>query len=152
MSKVAKLNRDDVVIATRRVFRHVGEEGLIRDVAISRIARDLDFGRTSPRIREAIDGGLRAASRRGVVYSKQGRVYPYCKWFRDYSRDDLKDALLAVLGRTWWDQEEAIRAAVRYLGFSKVNPKKRRELRPALKGLILQDRLERDGGWIRAIR
>ncbi|UCC82866.1 MAG: class I SAM-dependent methyltransferase [Gemmatimonadota bacterium] len=108
--------------------------------------------RAGKRIGETIEGGLRAASRRGVVYSKRGRVYPDCKRFRDYSREKLKEVLLAVMGHTWWDQGEAIRAAVRYLGFPKAGPKRRKAFRSAINGLIRQGRLERDGSKIRAIR
>jgi hypothetical protein len=141
---------DDIIVAIRRVVSVIKyKEGLSRDEAIRETAYELGFKRAGPRIREVIDDALRAASRRSVVWSEQGRVYPDYRSIDDYDRERLKDALCSVMGAVWWEREGAIREAARYLGFQHCGKRIRAAFTSALTGLIRQNQLEHEGSQIR---
>ena len=112
----------------------------------------MGFDRLGPRIRAVIEGDLLAAARRGVISGDRGMFRLDCRSIADYPRDLIKKYLLAVMGSTWWEQDDAIRAAARHLGFRRAGPAIQRAFRSAISGAIRQGRLERDGGRIRAVR
>ncbi len=112
----------------------------------------MGFDRLGPRIRKVIEGDLRAAARRDVIYDGLSRLYLDSRTIHDYTRKQLKKYLLAVMGSTWWEQDDAIRAAARYLGFRRAGPAIQRAFRSAINGAIRQGRLERDRRMIRAVR
>jgi len=66
-----------------------------------------------------------------------------------FSRDQLKDALLAVVGKKWIERDDAIRAAAGRLGFKRLGKRIRAAFASAVNGLIRQGRLEYDGSLIR---
>lgn len=67
----------------------------------------------------------------------------------DFSRNQLKAALLAVVGTEWIDRDNAIRLAARRLGFERCGSRVRQAFASAVNGLIRQGRLEYDGSLIR---
>jgi len=66
-----------------------------------------------------------------------------------FSRDQLKEALLAVVGSDWMDRDEAIRAAAKRLGFHRLSKRIRAAFASALTGLIRQGRIDYDRSHIR---
>jgi len=68
---------------------------------------------------------------------------------RDFDRDALKAALLAVVGKDWIERDDAIRAAAQRLGFARLGKRIRAAFASAVNGLIRQGRLEYDGSLIR---
>ena len=68
---------------------------------------------------------------------------------RDFDRDALKEALLAVVGTDWIERDDAIRAAAERLGFARLGKRIRAAFASAVNGLIRQGRLEYDGSLIR---
>jgi len=141
---------DDIIVAIRRVISVIKyEDGLSREEVIRETAHELGFERAGAHVAEAIDGALRAASRRRVVWCEQGRVYPDCRSIQDYMRDELKDALCSVIGVAWWERVEAVRAAAYYLGFAHAGKCIRKAFASAITGLIRQKELEYDESWIR---
>ena len=146
----AGIEYDDVIVAIRRVISVIKyEDGLSREEAIRKTAHKLGFERAGARVAEAIDGALRAASRRRVVWCEQGRVYPDCRNIDDYRRDELKDALCSVIGVAWRERDEAIRAAAYHLGFKQAGKCIRAAFKSAITGLIRQKELEYGGSQIR---
>jgi hypothetical protein len=125
-------------------------EAVDREEAIREIARRLGAERTGSRIRASIESALNAASRRYIIYSDSGGLRPYRRTIDQYKRDDLKNVLRAVIGRTWTDEDEAIRAATRYLGFRRTGSQIDRAFRSAINGGLRQGLLERDGRMLRA--
>ena len=122
-----------------------------RDEAIREIARRLGAERTGARIRASIESALNAASRRYIIYSDSGGLRPYCRTIDQYKRDDLKNVLRSVIGRTWTDEDEAIRTAARYLGFRRTGSQIDRAFRSAINGGLRQGVLERSGRMLRSV-
>ena len=143
-------DRDDLVAAIREVFAQNSE--LDRDSAIREVARTLGFGRTGSRITEAIDSALIAAAKRGVIQNNRGDLSLLTRNIGDYSRDELINTLLSVMGVAWWEREEAIRAATRHLGFRRTGSAIRDAFKSAINGAIRRGLLERDGELIRRTR
>ena len=67
----------------------------------------------------------------------------------NFSRDQLKEALLAVVGSDWVERDEAIRAAARRLGFDRLGKRTRAAFASAVNGLIRKKQFEYDGSLIR---
>jgi hypothetical protein len=140
-------DRDDMVAAIREVFSHTLV--LDRDAAIREVARALGFGRTGPRIAQAIDSALIAAAKRGVVFNDRGALTLWSRNISAYSRDELISTLLSVMGVVWWEREEAIRAAARHLGFRRAGSLIRDAFKSAINGALRRGLIERDGQQIR---
>ena len=66
-----------------------------------------------------------------------------------FSRDQLKAALLEVMGSEWIERDDAIRAAAERLGFARLGKNIRQAFASAVNGLIRQKHLEYDGSQIR---
>lgn len=132
-------------------IRHRAASGdsLDRDTFIREVARDLGFRRTGPRIYDAVERALNAACRRYIVAIENGVVVPYTGSIDDYTRDDVKQFLLSVLGTSWNDQQHATRALARHLGFKRTGRSIEAAVRSAVNGLIRQQQLERSGEQIR---
>lgn len=121
-----------------------------REEAIRQIAQALGAERTGSRIRDTIEAALNTASRRYIIYSDSSGLRPYCRTIDHYKRDDLKNVLRAVMGRTWTDEDEAIRAGARYLGFRRTGSQIEKAFRSAIKGGLRQGSFERSGRMLRA--
>ena len=106
----------------------------------------------SRRIRDEIDNALTTAAHRGIVYTEGGLLHPNCRTINDYTRESLKKYLVGVMKTTWWEEEEAIRAAARHLGFGKAGANIQAEFRSAIRGALRQGLLERDGTMIRRVK
>jgi Putative DNA-binding domain len=138
---------DDVLAIIRDVVS--GAAPMPREDVIKDVATHLGAERVGARIRDFIDGMLNTASRRYIIETRDGGLVASARSIDDYHRDFLKTALKAVIGRTWTEEDEAIRAATRYLGFRRTGPKIERAFRSAINGLLRQDELERDGSALR---
>lgn len=126
---------------------------LIRSAASSHnfaIATQLGAERVGARIRDFIDGMLNTASRRLIIETRDGGLVVCTRSIDDYHRDFLKTTLKAVIGRTWIDEPDALRAATRHLGFRRTGPKIERAFKSAINGgLLRQNELERNGRNLR---
>ena len=67
----------------------------------------------------------------------------------DFDRDQLKAALLKVVGAEWIERDEAISLAARHLGFERCGKRIRQAFASAVNGLIRQKHLGHDGSLIR---
>jgi len=138
---------DEVLLYIRDVVK--GSDPIPREDAIREIATLLGAERVGSRIRDLIEGMLNSASRRFIIETRDGGLVACTRSIEDYHRDFLKTALKAVIGRTWTDEDAAIRAATRYLGFRRTGPKISKAFKSAINGLLRQNELERDGGVLR---
>jgi Predicted helicase len=120
-----------------------------REDAIRAIATQLGAERVGARIRDFIDGMLNTASRRLIIETRDGGLVACTRSIDDYHRDFLKTVLKAVIGHTWTDEDDAIRAATRHLGFRRTGPKISKAFKSAINGLLRQNELERDGRALR---
>lgn len=139
---------EDVVAIIRDVVS--GSEPMEREEVIRQIGRQLGAERLVSRIRDLIESGLNAASRRSVTYTDNRGLRAFCRTIDDYKRDDLKNVLRSVVGRTWTDEGEAIRLGARYLGFRRTGSRIDQAFRSAIRGGLRQGTLERNGNVIRA--
>jgi hypothetical protein len=87
-----------------------------------------------------------------VIQNNRGVLSLLSRNIGDYSRDELIGTLLSVMGAVWWEQEEAIRAAARHLGFKRTGSLIRDAFKSAINGAIRRDILDRDGNLIRRTR
>jgi hypothetical protein len=145
---IEHLTIEDVLPTIRDVI--CGAGSVDREEAIRDIAQRLGAEGVSSRLRELIASALNAASRRSIVYSDHAGLRPLCKGIDDYSRDDLKNVLRSVIGRTWTDEADAIRAGAHYLGFRRTGSQIERAFRSAINGGLRQGVIERDGRYIRS--
>jgi len=147
---IYETSREDGLAAIRELFSRLGaSDGLDRETAIREVARAMGFDRVGPRIREYIEGDLIAAVRRGVILNDKGKLLLDCRSIQDYPTDLLKECLLAVMGSNWWEQDDAIRAGARYIGFRRTGPAIVDTFKSVINGLIRQGLLERDGSRLR---
>jgi uncharacterized tellurite resistance protein B-like protein len=139
--------QEDVLAAIRQVFSTGGPRN--RDQAIEEVLGLFPRERPASRIRDRIGKAMITAAHRGIVCTEGGVLHPDCRTIGDYSRELLKKYLVAVMKSVWWDEDEAIRAAARHLGFGKAGPNIQTEFRSAIRGALRQGLLERDGTMIR---
>jgi hypothetical protein len=147
---IDEIDRDEVMAAIRDVFK--SGESLDPDAAIAAIARALGFRRTGARIHEALRSALRTAIRRHIINRDKGVISLECATIDDYSRDELIGTLLAAMGTSWWDREDAIRAAAHRLGFRRTGSQIRKAFKSAINGAIRRGLLEYDDHIIRRSR
>ena len=142
--------QEEVMAAIRQVFSSGGPRD--RERAVEEVLSLFPREQPTSGIREEIDKALAAAAHRGIVCAKGGMLHPDCRKIGDYPRELLKKCLIGVVKGTWWEEDEAIRAAARYLGFGKAGANIQAEFRSAIRGALRQGLLERDGTMIRRAR
>jgi predicted nucleotidyltransferase len=133
--------------AIREVFSAV--ESLDQETAVIQIARVLGFRRTGARIADELRSALRTAIRRHIINRDKGVISIECTTIDDYTRDELIETLLAAMGSTWWDREDAIRTAARHLGFRRTGNRITKAFKSAINGAIRRGVVKADGVMIR---
>ena len=136
------IDQSEIMAAIRQVF----SDGLARDreTAMRDVAQALGFDRTGSRIHERLDGELIAAVRRGVVTNEKNELSLRSRDIEDYSREFLKTLFLSDMGSVWWDRDDAINKAARYLGFARTGSRIYDAFKSIINGLIREGRLESD--------
>ena len=139
---IDEIDQSEIMAAIRQVLSDgVARE---RDAAVRDVARELGFDRTGNRIQERLNGELIAAARRGIIANKGGELSMAARTIDDYGRDYLKTLFLSDMGSTWWDREDAINRAARYLGFTRTRPRIYDSFKSIINGLIRDGKLESD--------
>jgi hypothetical protein len=143
--KINDISREDVLAAIRELYRQdpapCGREELLE------LLRDhLGFGALGKNIRQALEGDLLAAVRRGILVQQPDGYAIYCRTIENYHRDLLKKTLLSVVGRTWTSRDDAMVLAARHLGFARTGTKIKAAFKSIINGLIRTGKLETDGG------
>ncbi len=144
---IDEISRDEVMARIRDLLAD-GEER-DRETVIHDLARASGFKRTGPRIREALNGDLIAAARRGIIVTESGLVKLLCRNIEQYERDFLKEQLLASLGAGWHERDDALRTLTQWLGFRRAGERIQETFASIVNGLIRADRLETEGSRIR---
>lgn len=93
-----------------------------------------------------------ARGRKKIIHGKKppaGKAKSGSVSIRDFDRDQLKEALLEVVGTDWTERDDAIRAAAYHLGFKRVGKNIRKAFASAITGLLRQHRLESAGSLVR---
>jgi hypothetical protein len=125
---------------------------LERSAAITAVAHTAGFRRTGSKIADEIDSALIAAVKRGIIKNNRGVLSIDCRQIGQYPRDLLIKALLASMGFSWTERDEAIRAAARYLGFRRTGSAIRSAFKSAINSAIRRGLLEHEGDIIRRTR
>jgi len=146
---IDETDRDDVMAIVRDVFEEYEE--LDRDDAIHEVSHKLGYKRTGSQIRDILSDDIRTAMRRDILYSDNGMYRLGCQSIDDYKRDELIKYLLSAMGRTWWEQQDAIREATRHLGFRRTGKKIQQAFESAINSAIRRDLLERDEQSLRRL-
>lgn len=131
---IDEIDLDEIMASIREVFR--SGVSLDSNSAITAIARVLGFRRTGNRIKEELRSAVRTAIRRHIIDRDKGVITIECATIYDYPRDDLIESLLAAMGSTWWDREDAIRAAALRLGFRRTSSRITKAFKSAINGSI----------------
>lgn len=138
---------DELIQVIRTVAAGNGQ--LVRNEFIIAVARELGFARTGDKIREAVEGAIRAASRRGIVETGVFGVMPGKVKSDDWTRDDLVDVLCSVLRKGCnYSRDEAIKLAASHIGFKRVGKNIDEAFRSAINGAIRRGLLAYEGDMI----
>lgn len=141
-------DREDLICLVRQVFGDGIERE--RDAAITDLAHELGYQRTSSKIADELDDVLRTAVRRGIVENTGGMLKIAANSIELYERNFLKDQFVSSLGgRQWIEREEAIRGFARWLGYLRTGKNIDETARSLINGLIREGRIESDGTQIR---
>ncbi len=140
---------DEIICAIRQVFSANGE--MDRDTAIRTVSHELGFQRTGDRIYEVINGAMIAAARRNIIITENGISSLFCRTIDEYPRDTLIEIIRSVIGRTWTDRNDAIRACARYLGFQRTGKNILAAFKSAINGGLRRGMLESESGNVRGI-
>jgi SOS-response transcriptional repressor LexA len=109
-------DRDELICSIRQLLGDGRSRE--REALIQELAREAGYGRVEPGVRDALEGAVRTAARRGVIRSERDEVALLARAITDYERAFLKEQFLASLGgRAWRTRDEAIRAFARWMGF-----------------------------------
>jgi hypothetical protein len=150
VQSIGSYGTDDLTAAIRKAFSAGGERD--RETAIRGVATELGYQRLGKKIRHVIHHALRHAVHLGVIYNEDGMLGLDYRTIDDYPRELLRQALLTVVAREWWDRDKAISATAYYLGFRRVGSRIRKTLASVITGALRMGLLERDGDDIRRAR
>lgn len=147
------IRRNTVLSAIRELYRQ-DPRPCDRECLLSLLRQHLGFGALGSNIRAALSGDIRAAVRRAILERRGGQYHRLCASIDQYEPGFLREMFLASLAdqrnpRTWIDQDEAIVAAARYLGFERTGPRIQKQMKTAIRTLIRNGDLECDGNLIR---
>ncbi|HEX8339981.1 MAG TPA: hypothetical protein VF624_03640 [Tepidisphaeraceae bacterium] len=128
-------------------------EGGVRDreQAIKDVAVGLGYQRVGSRVRETVDGYLRAAVRRGILVNENGQYGLLVRSAADYTRDHLIDRLVAAMNDGWVERDDAVRATAKHLGFQRAGSSFAEAMKSAIKGAIRRGLVQYDGTLIRKV-
>lgn len=108
-----EINYHEAMSYVREAFTEGGardREQAVRDVAVA-----LGHQRVGGRVRETVDGYIRAAVRRGILFNDKGWYNLVVRSAADYERDHLIDSLIASMNGGWIDRAEVVRATANTL-------------------------------------
>jgi hypothetical protein len=145
--------RNKVLAAIRELYRE-DPRPCDRECLLRLLRQHLGFGALGSNIRVSLSGDIKAAVRRGILECRGGQYHRLCASIDQYEPGFLREMFLASLAdqrnpRTWIDQDEAIVAAARYLGFKNTGPRIQETFKTAIRTLIRNGDLERSGPQIR---
>jgi hypothetical protein len=144
------VDETDIACAIRALF--VDGIARSRDRAMRDLAQALGHRRLGARIEERMHGALIMAVRRRILENTGDVLRLLTRGIGDYEREELQTLFLAALGgRAWTDQDDAIQAFARWLGFRRTGPAITEAAEATIRTLIRQDRLERDGRMLRRV-
>jgi hypothetical protein len=141
---------EDILAVIRSIMDD--EVELQSTTAITIVARELGFTRTGQRIHDTVKSALTAAVRRGIIINNRGTYSIDCRRITDYPDDLLDKCFYAAIGRSWWERDEAIRAAARYLGFRRTGSVIVETFEKVIRRGLRRKELEKDGGVIRRVK
>ena len=152
-ASIDDISRNEVMAAIRDLYWE-DPEPCDRENLLVLLRDHLHLGALGKNIRKELSGDVRAAVRRGVLDRRNGLYHRHCRNINQYEPTFLREMFLASLGdgrnpRGWIDQDEALVAAARDLGFRNTGTKIKRLFKNAIRALIRRGDLERDGQRIR---
>ncbi len=150
-SAIDTIDESDIMAAIRASFPDSTPRD--RDEVIRDVARELGFERAGARIRERLEGALKAAAHRRIVATERGEMYLLTRTIEDYTLDECVQFLLATMrssgGPAVWDRDEAIKLTASYLGFRRTGSRVTAALKSAINAGIRRSQLARDQNSIR---
>lgn len=144
---ITDFEREEIIAAIREVFTQ--NAILERDAAIREVSHTLGFARTGKRIAKEIDSALIAAVKRRIIANERGILFLLSRHITDFTREEQINALLGAMGRGWQERDDAIRAAARYLGYTRTGARIQKTFKSVINGAIRRGLLEAHRGQIR---
>jgi hypothetical protein len=143
------ISRDESMALLRELFARYGPEPFDREELLATMRDFYRLGALGKQIRKELSGDIRAAVLRGILDNTGGRFSLLCRHIGQYDRDLIREQFLAAIGWGWIDRDDAIRQAVRYLGFRRTGSVIRQAFRSAINSAFRCGELKRDGGMVR---
>jgi hypothetical protein len=139
---------DELIPAIRTLFT---EHLALKPAAAIPALLKLCAFRKSPAHEAACEAALKTAVKRGILVKNGGELCLVARSIDDYERDDLKEQLLAALGKSWTGRDEAPQLLARWLGFRRTGHKIEEAVKSLINGLLREGRLEKDGARVRRV-
>ncbi len=104
----------------------------------------LQAQRLGSSLRTKIELFLGLAVRRGIIRRERDSYNLECASIEDYSREWLVQQLCSVIGRTWHDRSDAIKATARSIGFRRTGARIQEAFKSAINSGIRRGLIERN--------
>ncbi len=138
------LDTSEVMAVFRQAAR--GRGWLDRRDLLREAAGLLGYERLGARIEQTLRNHVRAALRRKILEADGDALRALTATMADYTREELRDALVSVMRKgTTYDREEVIYAVAHHLGFRRTPEAVRTPIKSAINSAIRQGLLRYEG-------
>jgi type I restriction enzyme, S subunit len=141
---------NDVMVVFRKVAREVGT--VYRHEFVKAASRAMGYKRTGDKINNKLRNHMRTAVRRKILAAEDQSVWLATPTMADYERDDLVDAVYAVmpLGRVL-ERAEVLDTVAYHLGFSRLTETVVTPIKSAIRHLVRVGALQVDGSTLERV-
>jgi type I restriction enzyme S subunit len=144
---VEEWDTDEVMAAFRQAARKTGISD--RATLLKAVSAELRYERLGSRIKEVLQGRLRAAIRRKIIGTNGPEVWPETPTMDSYDRDTLIETLCSVMRKgTVYERDEVTRAVANHLGFRRLTDTVLAPIKSAINGAIRRGVLAYEGTMI----
>jgi len=148
---ITEQESETVLIAIRKAFRD--QPQYERDELFRQVARQLGYGRTGRRIREALEKHLGTARQRRIVECDRNDVRPATTSLEDYSREEIIQAFQKCMRKgSECTRDELLQRVAGYFGFSFLTAPQRDAVKSAINSAVRQNMLESKGARLRRVQ
>lgn len=140
----------EVMALFRQVARRRG--AMTRHELVKEVSLAMGFQRLSQQQEEALRNHLRAAVRRRIIGTQGDDVWLQTPTMADYSRDEIVNTIYSVTRKDQLcEVEDLVRTVAEYLGFQRLREEVAEPVRKAIRYMIREGALSREGTPVRRL-